>query len=229
MKIGLMATPLILMLAAADCSADVGASSADIDRVLDSLAGEWSNAAQYRDAPEGLKVEPSVEGEWLDLQYAAFHAVDAPRIGEHVVYLEWRRGGPDGPVSRQRLWSFRHDADGALRMDFFAFIDGAAWVGGGSRPGAFSTVDASVLRSYAPECALHIEAHDDGGWVGRIGAEECRIVAASGRAMGINARVVLGADGSLSYQESGQLDDGRYAFRVPPTMPYRFWREAGSE
>jgi hypothetical protein len=42
--------------------------------------------------------------------------------------------------------------------------------------------------------------------------------------MGINARVALTADGSLEYQESGVLDDGRYAFRVPPTEPYRFRR-----
>jgi hypothetical protein len=31
-------------------------------------------------------------------------------------------------------------------------------------------------------------------------------------------------DGALLYRESGQLEDGRYAFRVPPTEPYRFIR-----
>jgi hypothetical protein len=62
------------------------------------------------------------------------------------------------------------------------------------------------------------------GFAGEISAEECTITAASGRRMGINARVALTAEGTLEYQESGRLDDGRYAFRVPPTEPYRFQR-----
>jgi hypothetical protein len=62
------------------------------------------------------------------------------------------------------------------------------------------------------------------GFTGAISAQECTITAASGRRMGINARVALTADGTLEYQESGRLDDGRYAFRVPPTEPYRFRR-----
>jgi hypothetical protein len=42
--------------------------------------------------------------------------------------------------------------------------------------------------------------------------------------MGIDARVEMVADGVLEYRESGQLEDGRFAFRVPPSMPYRFVR-----
>jgi hypothetical protein len=193
-------------------------------QLITELEGDWSNAAQYAAADPGLKVEPSVEGEWLDLQHASFRRVDAPAIGEHVLYLEWRRGGPTGAISRQRLWSFRSDADGRVRMDFFAFLDGAPFAGLSSEPGVFKGVEHSALRGYSPECALSFETAPDGGWLGRVTAEQCRIVAASGRGMGIDARVQLSADGVLSYRESGRLDDGRYAFRVPPTMPYRFER-----
>jgi hypothetical protein len=42
--------------------------------------------------------------------------------------------------------------------------------------------------------------------------------------MGINARVALTTNGTVEYQEAGLLDDGRYAFRVPRTEPYRFQR-----
>jgi len=42
--------------------------------------------------------------------------------------------------------------------------------------------------------------------------------------MGIDARVAMLADGVITYQESGKLTEGRYAFRVPPTLPYRFIR-----
>jgi len=59
---------------------------------------------------------------------------------------------------------------------------------------------------------------------GVISASQCNITAASGRRMSINAQVELGADGTLEYRESGQLEDGRYAFRVPTSQPYRFVR-----
>jgi hypothetical protein len=193
-------------------------------RIVASLAGTWDNAAQYAAAPQALKVPPSVEGEWLDLQHAAFFAVEAPAIGPRVLYLEWRSGGPDGPISRQRIWSFRDDADGTPRMDFFAFVDGAPWAGRGAEPGAFATLGRDALRGYDDRCALRFALSGARGFEGRIGADECTLTAASGRRMGIDAEVVLDADGTLSYREAGRLADGRYAFRVPPTRPYRFVR-----
>ena len=56
--------------------------------------------------------------------------------------------------------------------------------------------------------------------------DSCVIVAASGRRMGILAEIDIGASGTLGYREHGRLEDGRYAFRVPPSQPYRFVRLA---
>jgi hypothetical protein len=63
-------------------------------------------------------------------------------------------------------------------------------------------------------------------FVDAITAKECNITAASGHRMGIDARLELTANGTLEYRESGQLEDGRYAFRVPPSAPYQFRRLA---
>jgi hypothetical protein len=194
------------------------------DAVLALLAGSWDNRAQFDAAPASLKTPPSVEGDWLDLQHAQFMRVAAPSIGEHVLYLEWRNGSADGAISRQRIWSFRREQNGALRMDFFAFVDGKPFAGRGSEPGAFSALDAAQLRGYGSACALRFEPTGQGGWRGLISADECSLVAASGRRMGIDASIAVDADGTLAYRESGRLDDGRYAFRVPPSMPYRFRR-----
>jgi hypothetical protein len=219
---GVSMRALLSMFAVFAVSGAARGEGPTVDRIVADLEGVWSNTAQYAAAPDALKVEPSVDGDWLDLQHAEFHRIEAPMIGERVLYLEWRRGAADGPISRQRLWSFRTDADGTVRMDFYAFIDGASFAGRGAEPGAFANLDASALRSYGPDCALRFDASPGGGWVGRITGDQCRIVAASGRQMGIDATIQFGTDGVLSYQEAGRLDDGRYAFRVPPTMPYRF-------
>lgn len=193
------------------------------DALLSGLAGDWDNRAQFAAAPDALKMPPSVDGEWLDLQHATFTRVDAPAIGDHVLYLEWRKGGPEGEISRQRIWSFRSDPTDGLRMDFYAFIDGKPYTGKSNEDGAFATLTSDTLRGYGPACALRFDL-SPAGFEGAISVQECTITAASGRRMGINARVALTADGTLEYQESGVLDNGRYAFRVPPTEPYRFQR-----
>ena len=189
-----------------------------------SLVGHYDNGAQFEAAPETLKVPPSVAGEWLDLQYALFAPVDAPAIGDQVLYLEWRSGSADGPISRQRIWSFREDETGTVRMDFYAFVDGAPWAGRAEEPGAFLDLGPDALRGYGPACALYFAPAAGGGWHGAISAEQCSLVAASGRRMGIDAVVEITADGTIRYQESGRLESGQYAFRVPPTQPYEFER-----
>ena len=114
--------------------------------LVTALAGNWNNAAQFADAPNALKVPPSVNGDWLDLQHAAFTPIEAPAIGERVLYLEWRNGGPDGAISRQRIWSFRTDTTGATRMDFFAFVDGKPWAGRATEAGAFRVPPSQPYR-----------------------------------------------------------------------------------
>ena len=187
------------------------------------LTGSYDNSAQFDAAPDALKVPPSVDGDWLDHQHAVFAPVNAPEIGDQVLYLEWRRDGPAGEISRQRIWSFRDDpASGQVQMDFYAFVDGEPWAGRADDPDAFIGLQPEALRGYGPNCALRFESAADGTWHGAISAEECILVAASGRSMGIDAAIHLDPDGTLYYQESGRLESGHYAFRVPPTKPYRF-------
>lgn len=193
------------------------------DRIVAKLGGNWNNAAQFAATPTALKVPPSVTGDWLDLQHAAFTRIEAPAIGERVMYLEWRNGGPDGAISRQRIWSFRTDALGAIRMDFFAFVDGKPWAGRAAEAGAFRALTVEALRGYGPACGLTFSVAGQ-TFAGAISAKNCTLTAASGRKMGIDASVGFTTDGVLEYRESGQLEDGRYAFRVPPSQPYRFVR-----
>jgi len=193
------------------------------DRLVAKLAGNWNNAVQFATAPAALEVPPSVTGDWLNRKHAAFTRVEATAIGERVLYLEWRNGGRDEAISRQRIWSFRTDAAGAIRMDFYAFVDGKPWADRAAEAGAFRGLTLDALRSYGPACGLTFTATNQ-TFAGAISAKDCTLTAASGRKMGIDASVQLTSDGALEYLESGQLEDGRYAFRVPPSQPYRFVR-----
>ncbi len=209
--------PSSTALAPADDSALVTA-----ERIAHDLGGIWSNARQYSAASPTLKVPPSVDGDWLDLQHARFARVVAPALGDTVLYLEWRKANAGGDITRQRIWSF-HQRDGELRMDFYAFVDGAPYAGRSNDPSAFETLNTTQLRGYGPACALRFMPTDT-GWRGEITASECTLTAQSGRKMGIDARIERSGN-ALHYQESGRLETGAYAFRVPPTRPYVFERE----
>jgi hypothetical protein len=185
------------------------------------LVGRYDNAAQYAAAPADLKRPPVADDsyDWIDRQTAIFTPVAAPALGPHVLYVEWR--GADGVISRQRLWAFRRDDTGAVRMDFYTLAQPERFAG--AAPGDFAALTAADLIGYGPACGLQVSRAGAGAWDARIDPETCRIVARSGRAMGIDARITVMPTGVL-YQEAGILEDGRYAFRVPGGTPYDFRR-----
>ncbi|MFW5660282.1 MAG: hypothetical protein ACOC05_02715, partial [Oceanicaulis sp.] len=136
-------------------------------RVTRMLAGAWSNAEQYALAPDDMKRPPAPGRpyDWIDLQYAEFHTVDAPRVGDHVVYLEWRSGAAHGEISRQRIWAFREDEAGSLTgMDFYTFADPGPYAGRGAEAGAFTALSEDDLIAYPDGCTLQARALDAGGF-----------------------------------------------------------------
>lgn len=215
---------MALSLTACATPAPTAEPPSGVAALIAELTGSWSNQAQYDAAPDALKRPPAPGHpyDWLDLQDADFYAVAAPELGEHVVYLEWRRG--DGEISRQRLWVFYEDEDGlASGMDFFTFRDAAPYAGRGAQPGAFADITREALIGYPEGCTLQPQASAAQGLQFEVSPEDCRITARSGREMGIFAAIRLEAD-AIEYSEAGVLADGRYAFLVPGGMAYEFRR-----
>lgn len=188
-----------------------------MERQLDWLTGAWSNAAQYAAAPDALKREPAAGHpyDWLDLQYAEFTRIDAPQVGDYVVYLEWRAGGPDGPVSRQRIWSFLADAQGRpAGMDFYTLNTPDLYAGRAQQPWVFADLSPEDLTGYPDGCTLSHAYPASVGSFYRLNPATCTITARSGRTMALRADIQL-HPGRLTYSEAGVLESGDYAFLVP--------------
>jgi CpeT/CpcT family (DUF1001) len=192
-------------------------------QIAGSLIGEFDTQAQFEQADTALKVPPSVSGAWLDRQYARMVQVRAPAIGKMLIYLEWRSGGPDGPISRQRIWAFDEAADG-VRMRFYT-IKRPELLPARIVPGAVLSLKPEDLIGYPAECAARFSWINQ-VYTGRIDPKDCRIVAQSGRGMRLDVTIRVDRDG-FDYQEAGILDSGVRAFVVPPTVPYRFRRVSG--
>jgi hypothetical protein len=191
------------------------------------LTGEFSNQRQWENAGPEREREP-VAGdahEWLDVQFASHTLVEAPELGEHVIYLEWRSGSAEGEISRQRIWVLREDENGALGgFDFFTFRDPAPFAGRADEPGAFAGLTAEDLIGYPEGCLAQAHAPAHVGYYFAVDPQTCRITAQSGTQMRIYASVrALG--NSLTYREQGTMEDNTVVFRVPGvTMPYGFVR-----
>jgi hypothetical protein len=181
--------------------------------VVAGVAGEYDTARQFAAAPDELRREPAAGHpyDWLDRQHAVFRWVRAPALGEHVLLLEWRRGGPTGPISRQRLWVFER-RQGEWVMDFFT-LPGQPGAVPRSRLGDdFGALRREQFTGYGPACSL-TPTGDRKSLQFSI-PPSCSIVARSGRRMQL-AAVVRFEQGRLRYREQGVLEDGAIAFLVP--------------
>ena len=204
-----------LLLALAACATAPAAD--DLAAYPASLVGTYDNAAQLRDAPDDLKRPPVADDtyDWIDLQTLTVRSVDAPAIGPHVVYAEWRDA--EGAVSRQRLWSFRQDSQ-AARLDFYSLKDRAADAAG------FAALKSEDVVGYGASCSLTITSRGRGAWNAQTDTDACHTKSQDGRELIIDARVTVMPTGVL-YQETGKLADGGYAFRIPGGAPYDFRRK----
>ena len=194
-------------------------------RFARALEGTFDNRAQWDQAPDRLRRPPAAGHpyDWIDLQFASFYAVDAPTLGHTVIYVEWRAGGPDGPISRQRIWTLRNEGPELARMDFYTFRDPAPYAGRGDDPAAFAALKAEDLIGYGADCGLFVTERREELLVATIHENTCTITSRSGRRMGIRASVIL-AGNSLTYSEAGILEDGSFAFLVPGGANYQFLR-----
>lgn len=139
------------------------------------------------------------------------------------MHLVWRSGGPEGPVSRQRLWVFRPDPwSGRIHMHFHAFLNPEPFTAAAPDSPLFRTLTRRDVTSYPDACALPVRVTRR-GFHARI-HESCVITAQSGRTMQLRADIRLDRR-QLHYSEAGLLPDESYAFKVPNPGPYRFDRE----
>jgi hypothetical protein len=207
-----------LLLVAGGAFADVSGPDA-----FERLEGRWSNAAQVQRLPADVARRASPGRPWLDSQYARFVRFPAPQLGELVYYMEWRAGGPEGEITRQRIWAFRHRGTAAPTMRFYVTERPDLWAASAADPALLATLAKDRLPEYPPGCEV-VFARRGGGWEGAIPPEACVIVARqSQRRMTIAARVTLDGD-RWHYDEAGTLDDGTKAFVVPEGHRYVFLR-----
>ncbi|MBT7451916.1 MAG: hypothetical protein HN793_13860, partial [Rhodospirillaceae bacterium] len=112
----------------------------DLNVELEQILSAFEGAFKNRPHDPTVTRQTNVIGN----MYTNVRAVDLPAFGGKAQYMEFRRGGPDGAVIRQRLNVFNTDPNRAANvMESYEFGDGAAYAG------AFA--DPEKLRGLTPE------------------------------------------------------------------------------
>lgn len=177
------------------------------------LTGRFSNA------------QPDVPTHELDLYYATHTRVDAPALGEHAIYVEWRAGADDGPVSRQRLWVFREGEERwSAGFDVFKFRDPEAFAGRADEEGAFASLTGEDLIGYPEACVVADGSPAHGGYYFTIASNDCIVTAESGVEIRLRASL-HGHHHFFTYREWASTLEGQIVFEFPEAPhPYSFRR-----
>lgn len=190
--------------------------------LLSWVAGEFSNERQVREGTNALADAPTIDAAAPDLLFPVFKRIDVPAIGNHVVYLQWPMGAPDGKLQRQRIWVFEENPPrNAVTMKFFTLKEPDKWLNAHLDPAKVRNMTVADVIPYPPPCDLPFRRHGD-VFIGEIPKGECKIVSQQSKTtMFINARIVVGKD-SVWYDEPGVREDGSVAFKVPRLGAYEF-------
>lgn len=204
-SLGLMLMMLMASASAAPVDETMTRVMALMPGVYDTLGQVSAEAA--RGAPEDQRHER---------RHVIYARIDAPQIGQHVLFRQERKGGPDGEIVTRGLAVFEADAAaGGVRMWLRNINDAPRFTDLHLKKELWPQV--SFDPAYGGKCPFHWRL-EGGQIVGTLQGGGCKIISNAGRAMSFDARWEL-SEKNLSifdntYDGEGKLLSGR-ADKVP--------------
>ena len=196
----------------------------DTDALIALIVRQYDNSAQMADLPAGTATKYTPNTPWVDAMYGVFSRAEVEAARGQDIYLQWHNEGPDGPISRQRIWSFiEGEAPGTVRMEFYSLTEDAAKraVDAHLYPERASGLTQDDFVVYPDSCFVLWQRTGPDRFEGQMN-KMCEIIAQrSGRVMQLTADITVSA-ARMTYRESGVLEDSSFAFEVPGANTYVF-------
>lgn len=208
------------LLASLICCSNATAQS--LEQLLDWMTGDFDNLEQFANqTPPEADAEPLFSP--LGLQR---RRVDAPALGDVVVYAQINRRADPNDVYRQSLQVLTPAADHGFIGTFYRLKDPEQHRELLSNPDAFSTLTLEdVALSPGPGCTAHWVFYQ-GVWRSQIRADQCVIRSRrDGSPRHIQATEWLYPDQILN-EESGYTATGEQLFGLPEDTYYRYQRRS---
>ena len=123
----------------------------DLDAELENIFSAFEGAFKNRPYDPALAPQSNVIGNL----YTNVRTVDLPAFNGKAQYMEFRRGGPEGAVIRQRLNVFSDDPSRIANvMESYEFGDGAAYAGAHEDPKKLQGLTPKDLQPLVTGCEL---------------------------------------------------------------------------
>ncbi|MEM7049266.1 MAG: chromophore lyase CpcT/CpeT [Acidobacteriota bacterium] len=210
----LLMVPLLMVPpAAADHHAEADLD-ADLAQMMEWFTGEFDNFWQARTEKAEEVEEPHGR------IHSIFAPVSWPELGEHVFYVQQYADGDPDKIYRQRLYSFRPNAEEkAIELVIYAPPDPAAVKDAHLDSSKLEGIEVSDLKSY-PGCEVYWQRRDD-HFVGFTKEGACRVVSSrSGRTLVISDDLKLTAD-EIWIQDRAVDAEGNYVYGHKGGVPHK--------
>lgn len=181
------------------------AQASNIDDIMARFEG------QYRGKVSGTEVGRPAEG--VLVMHTFVRRIAAPAFGQNVVYLEQRYGGPEGDITRQRVFSFEEDNQGIVTTAY-DFPDGAKYARADAVPQRLNDLTPADMYSFPTGCRIRW-SKDNGQYAGTVKRADCRIESRSGRGDVFVDMVYQLSDDAYTLFEQGFNESGSFLFGTP--------------
>jgi CpeT/CpcT family (DUF1001) len=128
----------------------------DLQRLVDWFAGEWDNHEQvWQQKGDANDTKREKIDDPIPHTHHIFAPVKAPKIGEHIFYVQQYGDGDPAKIYRQRVYRFSADEkERAVKLEIFTPLDEKAFINAHLKPDVFATLDATALKA-APGCEVY--------------------------------------------------------------------------
>ncbi len=198
-------------------------TNADLQRLFSWFGGEWDNHEQVwqqKGDAETKKIE-KVEDP-IPHTHHIFAPVKAPKLGEHIFYVQQSSDGDLTKVYRQRIYRFSVDEkEAAVKLEIFTPLDEMAFLNAHLTPQQFLKTETSALK-IIPGCEVlwrYVAASNE--FHGTMKANACSFVSQrSGKRIIVNDTLKL-TESEIWINDQARDEQGNYVFGSKTNTPVK--------
>ena len=198
-------------------------TNADLQRLVGWFGGEWDNHEQVwqqKGDAETKKIEKIEDP--IPHTHHIFAPVKAPKLGEHIFYVQQSSDGDLKKVYRQRIYRFSLDEnEAAVKLEIFTPLDEKAFLNAHLKPQQFATLEITALKA-TPGCEVlwrYVAAGNE--FQGSMKANACSFISQrSGKRIIVNDTLKL-TESEIWINDQARDEQGNYVFGSKTNTPVK--------
>ena len=198
-------------------------TNADLQRLVSWFAGEWDNHEQVwqqKTEADDKKIEKIDDP--IPHTHHIFAPVKAPKLGEHIFYVQQSMDGDLKKVYRQRVYRFTVDEkEAAVKLEIFTPLDEKAFLNAHLQPQKFATLEMAALKA-APGCEVmwrYVPASNE--FQGTMKPDACSFVSQrSGKKILVSDTLKL-TESEIWINDQARDEQGNYVFGSKTNTPVK--------